>query len=319
MLIAFEGVDGSGKSGLATAVADKIQSQREHGPVRRIHCGPLDRDPLAEYAHVVADYVPTSGQHVIFDRIHWGETIFGPLYREESALSLAQFRWVELFLAARGADVWHVTQPLDVLQRRLEARGEDFLQSHHVDLVRRRFAEVSDSALTCAGTVAPEGDTSEIVDQILDHARYSEQQAGTLVHRYSSFVGRPVPHTLLVGDKRGGKPPYATTSAFMPVHGNSGDFLLSSLDEQWWRGVAMVNGVEEGDRLVQLYDELCAPQVLALGRKASDVLLDLGIDHGGVPHPAYVRRYHFKKKDEYGRLVRDYARSSEMSFSWPKS
>ena len=134
-----------------------------------------------------------------------------------------------------------------------------------------------------------------------------------------SYVGGALPHTHLVGEKRGGKPPYVTESAFMPVNGNSGDFLLSSLPKDWWRGVALVNGVEEGDRLKQLLEDIYEPSVVALGRAASDVLLDLDIDHGGVPHPQYVKRFHSKKKTEYGILVREHARTKEMKFSWPST
>ena len=43
----------------------------------------------------------------------------------------------------------------------------------------------------------------------------------------------------------------------------------------------------------------------------------LGIDHGGVPHPQYVRRFHSKRKLEYGMLIREHAKSKEMKVSWP--
>lgn len=317
MFIALEGVDGSGKSSLATAVAAEIRRREPDSIVQEIHRGPLARPPLDEYVHDVADYTPTSNRHVVADRWHWGEEVYGPIYRDRSSATLAQFRWTELWLASRGANVWHVTQPLDRLQARLESRGEDFLRPEHVDLVRSMFADVAEQAVTHTGTIEPEGDTSDLVKRIVDRGVYSEHSAGTLTHRYPSYVGSLLPHTLLVGEKRGGEPPYVTTSAFMPVNGNSGDLLLSSLPADWWRGVALVNGVDEGDNLTALVDELAGPRVVALGRAASDVLLDLDIDHGGVPHPAYVRRFHNKKKIEYGILVREHARTGDMKFSWP--
>ena len=317
MFIAFEGVDGAGKSGLARAVADEIRKTDRDGTVQEIHHGPLDKPPLDAYVHSVGDYVPTSGRHIVGDRWHWGEEIYGPLYRDKSALTLGQFRWIEMWLASRGANIWHVTQPIDRLRKRLTARGEDFLQSHHVDHVKSEFQRRSDDSMTCFGTLEPEGDTKDLVTRILNRARYSETEIGTRIHRFPSYVGPALPRVLLVGEKRGGQPPHPTTSAFLPVNGNSGEFLLSSLASDFWRVVALVNGVEEGDNLTQLVEELAGPSVIALGRAASDVLLDLGIDHGGVPHPQYVRRFHNKRQREYGAMIREFARTNEMRFSWP--
>lgn len=316
MFIAFEGCDGTGKSSLAGAVAAEIMARDADCSVQEIHCGPLKRPPLDEYVHDVADYEPNSKLHIVADRWHWGEEVYGPIYREQSAMTLGQFRWIELWLASRGANVWHVTQPLQRLQSRLAARGEDFLRPEHVELVRDMFTDVAKASITHAGDVEPEGDTSQLVKRIVKKAEYTQGQAAILLD-YPSYVGPTLPHTLLVGEKRGGEPPYVTESAFMPVGGNSGEFLLSSLDPTWWRGVGLVNAVETGENLTRLIEDLAGPQVLALGRAASDVLLDLDIDHGGVPHPQYVRRFHNKRKLEYGALVRNNAQSGEMRFSWP--
>lgn len=318
MFIVLEGCDGTGKSTLAGAVAAEIMGRDPDCSVEEIHRGPLKRPPLDEYVHDVADYLPGGLRHIVADRWHWGEEIYGPIYRDKSAMTLGQFRWVELWLASRGVDVWHVTQPLDRLQSRLQARGEDFLQADHVDLVRGMFEDLAGKSAVHTGTVMPDGDISLIVKQIVDRAEYTEREIGDRIVRFPSYVGRAVPHTLLVGEKRGGTPPYVTDSAFMAINGNSGDFLLSSLpDDDWWKGVALVNGVEEGDKLVQLVDELAGPQVVALGRAASDVLLDLDIDHGGVPHPQFVRRFHNKRKAEYGRMIKQHAQTGEMKYSWP--
>ena len=316
MFIIFEGCDGTGKSGLAGSVTAEIMVRDRDCSVHEIHRSQLKRPPLDEYVHDVSRYKPGTQNHVVADRWHWGEEVYGPIYRDKSASTLAQFRWIELWLASRGVCTWHVTQPIDRLVKRLTDRGEDYLKPEHVELVQSMFADVAASSITRTGDVSPEGDNRELANRIVNRAEYTEQSVLAL-QDYPSYVGPALPHTILVGDKRGGPGPYVTKSAFMPINGNSADLLLSSLPDDWWRGVGLVNASETGDALVPLLDALCGPTVVALGRAASDVLLDFDIEHAGVPHPRYVREYHSSKKMQYGMLIRENARTGEMSFSWP--
>lgn len=314
MLIVLEGVDGSGKSSLADAIAAALGKR-----VQQYHHGPLKQDPLQEYVLLsYNDYIPGQGTHLVIDRLHWGELVYGPLYRGASALTVPQFRWIELWMMSRGATTWRVSGPLETILARLQARGEDFLQTEHVQQVIDGFAAVEKLAPTAAGLLEPQGDTTDMVHQVIALARYMESRANDIAARYPSFIGDTIPHTLLVGDVRGGKPPHPTTSAFLPVNGNSGAFLLDSLDDDWWRNIAVVNGVEEGERLPQLIEDLYGPQVVALGRNASNALKKHKIAHGSVPHPQKVRRFHNKLKTRYGRLIREVARTGEAHISWPK-
>jgi hypothetical protein len=315
MFIAFEGCDGTGKSSLAGAVAAEIMARDSDCSVHEIHRSQLKRPPLDEYVHDVSRYKPGTKNHVVADRWHWGEEVYGPIYREKSAATLAQFRWTEMWLASRGANVWHVTQPHDVLVKRLTERGEDYLRPEHVTLVQEMFADVAKASITHTADVSPEGDTSAMVKRIVDRAEYTDRSVAA-IQDFPSYVGPALPHTLLVGDKRGGPGPYVTKSAFMPVNGNSADFLLSALPDDFWRGVGLVNANETGEALVPLLDALCGPAVVALGRAASDTLLDLDIEHAGVPHPQFMRRFHNAKKTQYGMMIRENARTGEMKYSW---
>lgn len=315
MFLALEGVDGSGKSTLADEIARELQERDPDGHHNRKHCGPLKRDPLDEYAFDVEGYRPNDGVHIVADRWHWGELVYGPIYRDESALDTAAFRWVELFLKARGVSVWHVTQDIETLRERLASRGEDFLEDRHVETVRRGFYDVDASSITSAGIVMPMGDTSEIVDQMITTSLYNDQIA-LITAPWPQYIGRHVPHTLLVGDQRGGKPPHPTEAPFMARGTSSGRFLLDALDDQFWRGVGIVN-INETESFVDLHKSLSEPSIVALGREASDALLDLDIEHGAVPHPAYVRRFHSRRKHEYGQLISDASRNGAVSISWP--
>src|SRR4051812_24466763 len=119
MFVILEGVDGSGKTTLAEAVAKELQNRYPDAQHELFHRGPPERHPLDEYAFDIEDYRPGAGVHVVADRWHYGELIYGPIYRGKSELGTSGFRWLELFLKARGVAVWHVTQSLDTLHQRL--------------------------------------------------------------------------------------------------------------------------------------------------------------------------------------------------------
>lgn len=317
MFVILEGVDGAGKSSLATQVAAEIKRVDPGSTVKLLHQGPLDGHPLDVYVHSVADYVPGSHTHIVADRWHYGEEIYGPLYRGQSALTVGQWRWTELWLASRGVTAFHITQPLEILQARLAARGEDFLQSHHVDHVRNEFHVVSARAITHHGTLTPSGSTVEIVSHIVKRAQYTEQTIGSRITDHPSYVGPALPHTLLVGEKRGGQPPHKTASAFMPVDDNCGEFLLASLSKEWWRGVGLVNAVEENS-LAKLWDELLCPNVVSLGKIADKAVSTLNIPYTAAPHPQRIqRRFNNSMKHDYGVLLENTAPYQEDHLSWP--
>ena len=177
----------------------------------------------------------------------------------------------------------------------------------HVELVSSMFADVAKEAITHTGDVEPEGDTTDLVKRIVDRAEYSDNLARPL-NAFPSYVGSPLPHTLLVGDTAN------IDSAFIPGDSDSADFLLSSLPDEWWRGVGLVNADET---LPGLVDTLFGPTVIALGRDASDKLLDLDVEHAGVPHPRHIKQYHPGQKMHYGFLIRENGRTGEMTYTWP--
>jgi gluconate kinase len=306
--VALEGVDGAGKSTLASELAETLGAE-----VR--HFGPLRQDPLKEYVLDVQNIPATPG--VIFDRYHIGEDVYGPLYRGGSAMTRAQRRWIDLWGLSRGVTLFHVTQPLEVIERRLAARGEDFLKPEDVAHVLEAFERETKESPLYAGDVSP-GTQAYEVGRLAMLAKYNETRANRIYERYPSFVGDPVPRVLLVGEKRGGTPPYEHTSCFLPTSTSSGSFLLGALHYLTWKTVAMVNGVEEGERLPDLLNELAFPPVVALGREASRELTKRGIDHAGVPHPQYVRRFFNSRQQDYGILIDEVTKTGRGEFSWPK-
>jgi thymidylate kinase len=320
VLIALEGVDGSGKSSLAAEIARQIREKypNDYG-VEELHSGPLTEPPLDAYVYSIDRYVPGGGYHIVADRWHYGEQVYGPIYREKSAIKLSEWRWMEHWLDSRGMRVFVVTNSLEEIARRLEERGEDFLQPEHVERVINEFNSFENAA-TFGGYVVVGGDKSleELAADIISSALRAENAAAWIERSTTSYVGPANPAAVLVGDKRGGIPPFMSTGAFMPVRNNSADFLWSALDDDLWPRVGVVNVKEEFD-VPELLERLGNPPVVALGQEAHKGLKDFGeIDHGRLPHPQWVRRFKNKHQKEYGQAIRRVIDTQEDLSKWPK-
>lgn len=314
MFIILEGCDGAGKSTLSDAIVKEIEYRFPGQDIETVHSSQLKNDPIDEYALEYEAYVPGNGQHFVVDRLHWGETIYGPLYRKKSALSKGAFRWVEMYLKARGATTWHVSAALETVENRLRVRGEDYLQTHDVEHVWSSFNEVAKTALTCGGTaMTDQADPETLAKIIVDEAIYNEITARDAFR--PEYIGRALPSALLVGDKQGNSDPGATKAPFMPRGQSCGDFFMASLPELWWHQVGIVN-VYETD-VLDLLDKLYYPYVVAMGAFATKELHRLGVEHAVVPHPQKIRRFHNPRGSEYGALIRLTHTTQEKHLSWP--
>lgn len=315
MLISLEGVDGSGKSSLTEEIVRQLGERYPFDDVELLHSGPLTEPPLQAYVYSIDRYTPKTGHHIVADRWHYGEQVYGPIYRGGSAINGAQWRWMELWLASRGMQVTVVTNTLEEIERRLHERGEDFLQPEHVERVINAFNQFT-SEPTYSRTVVVGGDVSieDLAAQIIESAERAEEAAADINEVTTSYVGNLFPSVLFVGEKRGGPAPYLSAGAFMPVRNNSADYLWLALDDETWRNASAVNAKEELD-LVELVKRLRIP-VVALGKEAVKVLKRLDIDHGAVPHPQWVRRFHNKDAAKYLELIKLAILTQEDHTKW---
>lgn len=322
MIVVLEGVDGAGKSSFAELVAEQIREQFPDDKVEVWHRGVPERTVLEEYGvdiERVRDEEPR--RHVVTDRWHLGTLVYAPIYRDTGPfgeLGVAGFRWIELLLAARGARTYVVSQPLDKIVQRLTERGEDYLQPEHVAQVRDRFIEIADWGTTSAGVIEPpDGDNTELAKKVVNQV-WDSADAALELAQWPSYIGVPDPTVLLVGERKNPANPAMSDACFMPDHaGRAGTFLLESLPDQFWKYVGITNAYETDD-IHELWDTLGNPPIVALGREASNFLMDNSLEHAGVPHPAFVQRFHRKRQEEYGLLIQHAAHTGKALFSWPR-
>lgn len=139
MIIIFEGADGTGKSTAVSLVADEIRRRYEVEP-RLLHRGPPTRDPLLEYTVDLED--DTIHDWTICDRWHWGELIYGPLYRGRSLLSGAGHMAIDQFLARRGAFLIHMDEQWAEVTRRVNERGDDYVEKKHLPFILEEYRRI---------------------------------------------------------------------------------------------------------------------------------------------------------------------------------
>lgn len=310
MLVVVEGPDGSGKTTLLDHVEERLD-----GEVTRLHFGQNTpgEDVFAKYTAPFLNYRPGDGKHILVDRLHWGELIYGPRYRGESLLTQAQFDWIEMFLASRGAVRIRTTADPITLRERALGRGENFIKTNVEEFawLDAEFKRVHSLALDLRLRYCRLVDTSYLEPQSAADLVYlaglkaeAEQQPfpGT------SYVGGRYPQPLLVGDApnvpKNASRLYAGPEgpAFGPYTGTSAEYLLNVLRDHQIFGVGMINSVALPEDMLRWFPPE-STSVVALGLKASGRLERLGITHGAVPHPQYWRRFHHNKRDEYAQLI----------------
>jgi len=311
MFIVIEGPDGSGKSSLADAVCKEIDSD----PVR-FHKGKPESNTrrwvLDEYATSV-ELFDLKKVDVVADRWHWGEVTYAPIKRPTTnkdgfgLLGRSGWRWVELFLSSRGVSQFFIDQPTDVIKSRLISRGDDFVNIDELDQIIKLYSIAQKNTCDPVTVIRP-ADGAEGIKQaaknIVLRAKRKMQDVEKLF-QFPEYIGSPEPDVLLVGDRRNN--PGKTILPFMPIDGNSGEYLMSALPEKIWRTVGIINaGDIYGERLFSLWDTLGKPPVVALGREAERQIYLNGIhfpEYAVLPHPQYVRRFHHHDKGQYGLAI----------------
>jgi thymidylate kinase len=318
MFIVIEGADGSGKTSLAEALKSQLNANGEtcHKEFHKGRPEELTRRwALSEYATSIESY-DFQSHNVIADRWHWGEVAYAPVKRPLTnvdgfgLLGVAGWRWVELFLSSRGAAQIWLHQPLDVISKRIAARGDDFVAVPELRAILAGYGQAAMSSLQ-SFQIRPDDDVNNIqstADSLIEVASRLADDAKPLAG-FPEYIGCPSPSVLLIADAQDSS--VSTRLPFMPVDDSSGDFLMSALPESLWRSVGIISsGSVYGARLLELYDKLKCPKVVALGRMAEREVRASSLyanDYTVLPHPEYVRKFHSHDKFEYGQAIESFS------------
>lgn len=261
-------------------------------------------------------------QNLILDRWHLGQRVYPQLYpKGRKVLSLEEFYWIDLFLLSRGAVLIHVTDDPQSIRDRVSADENSYLQPDDVAECVRLFSRAVLWSILPTWEVRTPFLSDSKLEEIANWAKSSANVASLGLP--TGVIGDVEEcRYLLVGDQHGNtKPPEAAHAApFAPYSHASGHYLMQALIDLNWRDraqIAITNSAPDIP-LGSIWSKLNYPSVVALGTAASIRLNDLGIEHGRVPHPQWVRRFAHHRVEEYGTMIK-MAAEEKRRVSWPET
>jgi hypothetical protein len=318
LLIICEGPDCSGKTTLASRLVDALRANHPGDQVTYRHCGVPTEHPVDEYVAPLLDYRPGTGQHVVCDRFHVGETVYPTVTGRATRQTPAVAAYVELFLRSRGAVLVYCTATDEHLLDCGVARDDRPDELSRIPATTSAFLRaVGESLLPMTAVYVADPDVADYGDtvaRILALADDEEDYAERLAP-FTTYVGSPRPLLLLVGDRRGpartSLADYGRWPAFVPRPATSGDYLLTTLTDARLRvpthglllgDVGLANACDVDD-VHDLWDVLERPRVVGLGVNARRALRNAHVPHDDAAHPQYQRRFLHHKRGDYLRSL----------------
>lgn len=129
MLILLEGLDRTGKTTLANAIAERLQA-----PV--IHKSQPANDWYLEYVAPLGGH--RHGLDLVLDRWHWGELVWPAVFGRDSIMTPLDFRYVDGVMTKLGGVVVLGTGDFDTLWQDAVANDEPAVQ---VPNAREKYRE----------------------------------------------------------------------------------------------------------------------------------------------------------------------------------
>jgi hypothetical protein len=290
-IVILEGPDGGGKTALAQRFQRAGFAYHHEGPPPKRKSW----DALAHYGALV-ERARRARHDTVFDRLHLGETIYGPLARGWDRLGIDGLKLMNRLIRAAGVKIWlclpSYTRCLEnwrtIKGGRAEYVKDELIFRRIYDAWRRRYARLLS---IFDYTIDDEGD-------LIDDALRERPQLPPGV------VGAPNATWLFVGERPAGP----LDLAFFAREGSSA-YLNRCLARAGFREpmIALVNACSwrGGQRRLRRLQEQYSLRVVALGAVARSVCLWQGVPvRAALPHPQYWKRFHFHDEDGYVQLLR---------------
>jgi thymidylate kinase len=146
MLIILEGPDGAGKTTLAEALVAKTGAELWHR-------GPIQGSPQEEYLDPITGW--DSSTHVICDRWHLGELVYGPIFRGESKLDEDTRIDIDLAIRKAGGILVYCRPHVTSMQLNIRRRGDDMVSEDQLLDITAAYDRVMRASLIGGITVNP--------------------------------------------------------------------------------------------------------------------------------------------------------------------
>lgn len=296
-IIILEGPDGAGKTTLG------LHLQEHHGFKYHHEGVPPPRNGvnslLNYYGQLLYD-AHNSGDNVVFDRLHLGETIYGPICRHQDQITDVGVVLIERLRLAYGAIMVICLPDLDVCRKNwLTRKGSEYVPNDDM------FARIYERYKLAASS------TSNIQQKFwFDYTRMELAGHARVLANLNfpqlpdGVVGTPRAPFLFVGEIANQE--YLDVPFFSLQ--NSSDFLNKCLWEAGFSEelMAFTNALtlkNEPRDLAAIVNAMGpAVQIICLGGIAVGAIKQQLPNHGyfSLPHPAYWKRFH--SRDRYGYI-----------------
>jgi len=283
-MIILEGPDCAGKTTLAK-IAFNDWSYR--------HQGPYSRDPLVQTITALQRGV----NETVWDRLHIGEQVYGPIYRDRDTLGDVGRRMVERYILGRqGVVIFALPDVEMVVQSFRERLGDEMFRHDDWEAnVRKQHAKFS-----LAGTWLPwlawnyaTDDPREIKEQAL--RLRPPYNAGPGVGDFTSDG------ILIIGEQPNPKQQGEFAEMALPFISRQGcsPWLAEKMDEGHIpeRGMYWVNARDRKGRVTDpdFLERLKPKHVVALGTEAKMWAQMQGLTPEYFVHPSCWMRFHYQK------------------------
>jgi hypothetical protein len=308
VIICLEGSDLTGKTTLARELATLGYRYIHNGP-------PVSDDMFEEYTHQIE--LVRSDENVVFDRLHLGELVYGPVTRGQSRLSLAQARLINRLIFGRGGLIVYCSAPPNEIIEGWKARREkEYVQSEaSVRAIISGYLglwlnELRDSSSVRRYSLMTWRNRAR---QFAQEMNIQSLSRVNLVKR--GAIGEPTAKYLVVGEAPGG----ARDLAFYSMQNSSG-FLNECLwragykeHELLFTNARDLKGKERNLRLIHRDRQ----RTIALGRTAERACHEQDIYCVTAPHPQYVKRFKKNWYDQYVELLKSFKENHDEKTSVP--
>jgi uracil-DNA glycosylase len=293
--IVLEGPDGAGKTTLAQSLMLRYGFAYHHeGPP------PTDADPLLHhYARLITDAkVPT-----VFDRLHLGEMVYGPLLRGKSRITAEESKLMNRLLLGTGSIVIGCLPQFGTCLRNNRAK-EELIKDER--LLAEAYAQWQRLFYAGAGYLLPNG------------AIHDYESSQVILNSTEALgpgaIGAPRARFLFVGEKPAGE----LDLPFFRAEGRSSGFLNQAISEAGFREsmCSFTNAQYPDGRarniasiLAGFHKQVTVITLGTIASKASDNqrLRDMRIVRSvkNLPHPAYWKRFHSAEQPAYVEMLKE--------------
>lgn len=292
MLIVIEGPDKTGKTTLAKAISKSLG-------FRYVHFS----KPKGRAADEYIDFLINLKDDAVCDRFHLGEFVYSNIFGRECGINPLELVTIERVMRLKQSILIHAVTNMKLANQRLVHSTENEIVDTRQNIAAAQgFAKVF--PLTNAGPVIRyDGSSLDSINKIVDDLRKIQQSLGT-PGKYSGIGTITGSKVVFVGEAVNKN----VTWRNLPFDkGASSEFLLD---------VFKAAGVPERAVYICNADKLTKQEAMnlsqgsrvtfvTLGKKAADKLSSFGIRHSELPHPQFVKRFHFNQKDSYAAEVRE--------------